>query len=203
MTLTEACTHKDLVNAMKHLYRFNQLLIDESLIGDVWSDGVFAEMNLMPVLHKLLSIRLETEEDPVLTKQETYRVGAINYLAIIRDKFAVNLSALAPLRKLKSALSFLERAIADYDRPVLLWLLVIGGIQSIRKGERRQDRQVHEWFVITLADIIAFMRCTSWDHIMHHVQGVIWIEGLANAECEVLRREVSARIWSSHRYVLS
>jgi hypothetical protein len=189
---------------MEHLYMFNRLLVDEALSRDVWTDGVFAELNLMPVLHKLLSIRFDlAEEDPIAIKQETYRVGAINYLAIIRDKFAVNLSALVPLRKLKDTVGYLESPTVDYDLPVLLWLLVVGGTQSIRKGERHHDRQVHDWFVAKLADLNAFMGCGSWEQIMYHVRGVLWIEGLAQQECQVLRGEVSAKVWSSHRHVFT
>lgn len=204
MKLTEACVQEDLASAMKHLYKFNQLLIHEASARDVWTDGVFAELNLMPVLHKLLSIRFAlADEDPAVIKQEAYRIGAINYLAIIRDKFAVNLSALVPLRKLKDSVGFLESAIVDYDLPVLLWFLVVGGTQSIRKGERHRDHQVHEWFVTKLAELIAFIGCASWEQIMYQAKGVLWIEGLALAECEVLRGEVSTKVWSSYGHVFA
>jgi hypothetical protein len=200
MKLTEPCVDEDLAIAMKHLYRFNQLLLNEALARDVWSDGVFAELNLMPVLHKLLSIRFEhAEQDPILIKQEAYRVGAINYLAIIRDKFAVNLSSHVPLQKLKDTVGFLGSANVDYDLPVLLWLLALGGTQSIKKGERL----VHDWFVTKLAELIAFMGCGSWEQIMYHVRGVLWIEGLAQDECQVLRGEVSAKVWSSHSHIFA
>jgi hypothetical protein len=202
MKLTEACIQEDLASAMKHLYQFNQLLIDEATARDVWADGVFAELNLMPVLHKFLSIRFELAgEDPVVLKQEAYRIGAINYLAVIRDKFAVNLSALIPLRKLKDSVGFLETPIADYNLPVLLWFLVVGGTQSIRKGERHPDRPVHEWFVTKLAELIKLIGFTSWEQIISHVKGVLWIQGLAQRGCEVLRREVSTKMCSSYGHV--
>jgi hypothetical protein len=204
MKLTEACIQEDLASAMKHLYTFNQLLIEEASVRDVWTDGVFAELNLMPVLYKLLSIRFELAgEDPVVLKQEAYRIGAINYLAVIRDKFAVNLSALVPLRKLKDSVGFLETATADYNLPVLLWFLVVGGTQSIRNGERHPDRQVHEWFVTKLAELIALMGFASWGQIMNHVKGVLWIEGLAQRGCEILRGEVSTKVWSLYGHMFA
>lgn len=203
MKLTEE-VREDLASAMTHLYKFNQLLIDECSTRDVWTDGVFAELNLMPVLHKLLSIRFELAgDDPVIIKQEAYRIGAINYLAIIRDKFAVNLSALTPLRKLKDSVGFLETAIVDYDLPVLLWFLVVGGTQSIRKGERHQDHPVHGWFVAKLAELLAVMELVSWEEILYHVKAVLWIEGLAQRECEVLRGEVSTKLWGSYGHILA
>ena len=182
---------------MEELCRFNQLLICEASRRNVWTDGVFAELNLMPVLHKLLSTQPElASEDPEVRKQEACRLGAINYLALIRDKFAVNLSAVVPLRKLKHSVEHLENANDHADLSLLLWLLVIGGTQSIRKGERHRDHQVHEWFIGKLAELVTLAEYVSWTQVMYHVEEVLWIEGLAQRECEILCGEISNRAWS-------
>jgi hypothetical protein len=194
MRLADCCTIGDIASAMKDLYRQNQLLISQA---HLWNDGVFANLNLMPVLYKFLSIRYDhIGQDPVLLRQKAYRAGAILYLAAIRVRFNIDFSAEVHLRNLKDALGSLEDLSVDCDLPVLIWLLVVGGTRSIMK-------QGHDWFVSKLAQVIAFVDCRSWDLVLYHLKGVLWVDGVADEECEVVHREVSAKLLESYSHVFA
>lgn len=197
MQLTEACMAEDIASAMRDLYNQNQLLVDQVHPRGGWTDGVFANLNLMPVLYKFLSIQYDRlGQDPVLIRHAAYRAGAILYLAAIRVKFAIDFSANLHVQNLKDSLSVMEGLNVDCDLPVLVWLLVVGGTRSITNQE-------HDWFVFKLAQVIAFMGCESWEQVMYHVRGVLWADGVAQEECEVLRGEVSTKVWSSYSHAFA
>jgi hypothetical protein len=201
MQLAEACTTEDIASAIRDLYRQNQLLVDQVKPRDGWTDGVFANLNLMPVLYKLLSIQYDPlEQDSIVKRHTAYRAGAILYLSIIRLKFGINLSASLHIRNLKEALGALEDLNIDCDLTILLWLLVVGGTQSTTTREQPEE---HGWFVSKLTQVIIFMGCNSWEQVMSHVRGVLWADGLAEENCDELRGEVRTKAWSLYGQVFA
>lgn len=197
MLLTEACTAEDMSSAMRGLYGQNQLLVDQIQPRSGWTDGVFANLNLMPVLYTFLSIRYDhLGQDPVLIRDAAYRAGAILYLVSIRAKFGINLSADIHLQHLKDALGAMEELNVDCDLPILIWLLVIGGTRSV-------TAHLHVWFLSKLTQLVVFLDCGGWEQVMYHVRGVLWADGLSLEECKVLREEVSAKALSSYNHIFA
>lgn len=105
----------------KGLLNFNQLLSDQIQATDLWSDGVYAGLNLMPVLHEFLSIQYDySVGDACLRKQGAYRAAAVIYLSTIRARFGVELSAHIHVRKLKSLLTSSNELMHSFKISLLL-----------------------------------------------------------------------------------
>jgi hypothetical protein len=195
MRLAEACTAEDIASAIRGLYGQNHLLVAQVYPRDGWTDGVFANLNLMPVLYKLLSIRYnDLGQNSAFIRHAAYRAGSILYLAAIRVQHGIDFSVDRHVQNLRNALDAMEELNIDCGVPILLWLLLIGGTRSI-------TRQEHVWFVSKLARVIVLMDFRSWEQVMDHVRGVLWATGLSHAECEVFRGEVTTETLSSYHHI--
>ena len=197
MRLAEGCNTEDIASAMRDLYGQNQLLVEQVQPTSGWTDGVFANLNLLPVLHRFLTIRYyDLEQNPASIRHAAYRSGAILYLAAVRVQYGIRLSEELHVRDLRAALSVMEKLNIDCDLPVLLWLLVMGGTRSFTYLE-------HDWFLSKLVQIIIVMDYASWDQVMYQVRGVLWAEGLSQEDCEVLRREVSSSASNTYQHIFA
>jgi hypothetical protein len=180
-----------MAHAVNELLALNRLMASELAARNLWGDGVFAGLNVVPVLSKLLSLRYDTvagvESDPAFARQETCRIGAILYLASIRRRFGVNLSAGIYFQRLKDSVTAQDGSGMEITDPVLLWALVIGGVQSLTHEE-------HKWFVSATASIVARERYSTWEELMAIVREVLWIEGILRTECIEFQGEVSAEL---------
>lgn len=195
-TILQSCLTDEMSNAVMELLTFNQFLARELTVRDIWEDDVFAELNLIPVLSKLLSIRLESaEHDSAFARQEACKIGAILYIAGIRARFGVKLATNVYIPKLKD--SIVAQADSNLEKPVpfLSWVLMIGGVQSFMHEE-------HEWFVSTIANIAVSKRYSMWEELMADVRGILWIDGMLEAECSKFRGEVSRELWTSYRVII-
>lgn len=186
-----------MVHAVNELLALNQFMVSELTARDFWNDGFFAGLNIFPVLCKFLSIRYDTvDRDPVLARQEACRICAILYLAGIRCRFGGNLTTNIYIPKLKESIIAQNDPNLGETDPILLWLLMIGGIQSFMHEE-------HKWFVSAIANRVVHNQYSSWRELMAVACRVLWIDGLLKAECSELRDELSTELWTSHRHEFS
>ena len=178
---------------MRDLYIQNQLLVTEVLSREGFNDGVFANLNLMPLLYKLVSIRYDhLGQDPTFIKFAAYRAAAILYIAAIRVEFRIDFDASLHVQNLKDALTAMEALNFDCDIPIKVWLLVVGGTRSISCPEQ------HDFFVSKLAEGIVQEGFQVWGQVIGYVRRVLWADGVAQGACETLRQEVAGQVWQSH-----
>ena len=196
-TLLDACITEDMTSTVLDLLILNQFMVSELAIRDLWDDGVFAGLHVMPLISKLLSFRHDTHEY-ILTfaRQESCRIGALLYLSGVRCRYGVSLSTAVYIPKLKDVIITQDNSSFDPTDPVLLWVVFIGGVKSLVHAE-------HNWFVSTAAQIIVRQQWTLWDELMAVIREVLWIEGVLEVECHEFRREVSAELWSSYGHLFS
>lgn len=186
-----------MAHAVNELHVLNRFIVSELTVRNLWDDGVFAGLNVVPVLSKLLSIRYETAEcDPPFVRQEACRIGAILYLAGIRRRFGVNLAKNVYISKLKDSIIAQDDSNLEKTDPILLWVLMIGGVQSFMHEE-------HKWFVSATANLVVHKRYRMWGELMAVVCEILWIDGILEAECNEFRGEVSAELWSSYKHIFS
>jgi hypothetical protein len=186
-----------MAHAVNELLVLNRFIVSELTVRNLWDDGVFAGLNAVPVLSKLLSIRYETVEcDPSFARQEACRIGAILYLAGIRRRFGVNLAKNVYIPKLKDSIIAQDDSNLEKADPILLWVLMIGGVQSFMHEE-------HKWFVSATANLVVHKRYRMWGELMAVVCEILWIDGILEAECNEFRGEVSAELWSSYKHIFS
>jgi hypothetical protein len=162
---------------------------------NLWDDGVFAGLYIVPILSKLLSIHPPAiPYDPALARQESCRIGAMLYLADLRRRFGVNLPTDTYILKLKDVI-IAQGGLGGTDL-VLLWVLVVGGVLSFGHEE-------HGWFVETVAGLVVCQGYSMWEELMAVVCVVLWINGILEDECKFFRDEVSTELWTLHSYVFS
>lgn len=186
-----------MASAVIELLVLNQFIVSELAARDLWDDGVFAGLHVVPLLSKLLSIRYEADgHDPTFARQESCRIGTLLYLSGIRSRFGVNLSTGVYIPKLKDAIIAQDSLCLEPTDPILLWVKFIGGVQSFIHAE-------HKWFVSATARLIVGQQWSIWEELMVVVREVLWVEGILEVECHEFRREVSAELWSSYGHLFS
>jgi hypothetical protein len=184
-------------SAVNDLLILNQSILSELATRDLWDDGVFAGLYILPVLAKFLSIRPDINGySPALARQESCRIGALLYLAGIRHRFGVQFSAHIYIPKLKQAIISQAGSNAEEISPLIVWLLVLGGTQSFMNED-------HKWFVQATAALVQRLQLSTWDGLMDTVRMVSWIEGILEVECDLFRMEVSSESWNSHEHLFS
>ena len=184
-------------SAVNDLLILNQTILSELATRDLWDDGVFAGLYILPVLAKFLSIRPDINGySPALARQESCRIGALLYLAGIRHRFGVQFSAHIYIPKLKQAIISQAGSNAEEISPLIVWLLVLGGTQSFMNED-------HKWFVQATAALVQRLQLSTWDGLMDTVRMVSWIEGILEVECDLFRMEVSSESWNSHEHLFS
>lgn len=190
--LLQACTTNETISAIHDLLVLNQYMVNKVATGDLWNNAVFAGLYIVPLLSKLLTIR-HNVFDATLAREESCRIGALLYLSSIRRRFGMALTSDIHVQNLKYVIS--EDINTDTD-PIIPWLLVIGGAQAV-------DLEVREWFVSTTADLLLRLQCNSWHELMATVQGVLWVEGILEAECRQFHVDVAVEAWDKYGYLFS
>ena len=197
-TLLDACITAEMTSAVTELLTLNQFMIAELEVRVLWEDGPFAGLHVVPLLSKFLSVRHDTSEsNPVVAREESCRIGALLYLAGVRQRFGVNLAASNTyIPKLKYAI--VAQGVLNIEEPnyLLLWLLVIGGIQSLLHED-------HHWFVSTAANLIMLLQCGSWAEVMSIVRRVSWLDGILDIECDEFYTEVSSELLTTYGHVFN
>ncbi|KAF4626853.1 hypothetical protein G7Y89_g11305 [Cudoniella acicularis] len=184
--MLEACIDEQVVSVMSELLVLNQLILSELAVRDMWDDGVFAGLHIVPIMSKLLCIRQEPcEHGPVFARQKACRIGALLYLAAIRRSFGVHLAPDIHIPKLKHAITTWVELNMDGTNPLILWLLVIGGAQSL-------GHQDNGWFVSATVNIIVRLQLSAWEELMNSVRSVLWVEGILQVECSEFHRKISS-----------
>lgn len=197
-TLLDACITAEMTSAVTELLTLNQFMVNELELRDLWKDGPFAGLHVVPLLSKFLSVRHDTNDSsPLVAREESCRIGALLYLAGVRQRFGVNLAASNTyISKLKYAI--VAQGVLNMEEPndLLLWLLVIGGIQSLLHED-------HHWFVSAAANLIMHLQYRSRAEIMSIVRRVSWLDGILDIECEELYMEVSSELLTVYGHVFS
>jgi hypothetical protein len=197
-TLLDACITAEMTSAVTELLTLNQFMINELEVRVLWQDGPFAGLHVVPLLSKFLSVRHDiSESNPVLAREESCRIGALLYLAGVRQRFGVNLAASNTyIPKLKYAIVAQGVLNVEDQNYFLLWLLVIGGIQSLLHGD-------HRWFVSAAANLIMQLRCGSLVEVMGIVRRVSWLDGILDIECDEFYAEVSSELLTTYGQVFN
>lgn len=191
--LLKSLLASELVDTFSTLFATNRFMVSELATKNLWNEGLFAGLYIMPILSKLLSIDTALgAAAPSIWRQEACRIGAILYLAGVRKRFGLNLATNVYIPKLKGAINGWDVLDFDNSHHILLWALVIGGIQSLLHED-------HPWFISKLTAFLSKLGCASWDAVLAMVHDVLWVEGIFEDECEELQREISAPLWDPKR----
>jgi hypothetical protein len=192
--LLDACYTYDMKSAINELIDLIHLIERESPARDLWSDHAFVDRHVIPLYHKLLSIRFEVSEgSSAVARQESCRVGVLLYITGIRHGFGLHLSTDVYIDKLKRTIKYL--CYSEFEKAQLfqLWLVVIGGIQSLKHKD-------HNWYLSAIVDLIVRLKYTSWEEVMISVRDILWVEGSFQVECEKFHTEVSLMLDNSFAY---
>lgn len=179
-----------MISATYDLLALNQYMVNKAEAGDLWDNAIFAGLYIVPLLSKLLTIRYNTF-DATLAKEESCRIGALLYLSGIRRRFGIALTGDIHVQILKRAIS---EDISSNTDPILPWLLVIGGVQSVELEDRK-------WFISEVANLLLRLQYDTWGELMAAVRGVLWVEGILEAECEKFRTDIASEVWNKYGYV--
>lgn len=181
-----------MISAIHDLLALNQYMVNKAEAGDLWDNAVFAGLYIVPLLSELLTIRHNTSS-ATLAIEESCRIGALLYLSGVRRRFGITLTSDIHVQNLKYAIS---EDISSNTGPLLPWLLVIGGAQSVQLEDRK-------WFVSATANLLLRLQYNTWDGLMEDVQGVLWVEGMLEAECSQFHTDVTSEIWNKYGFLFS
>lgn len=181
-----------MISAIHDLLALNQYMVNKTEAGDLWDNAVFAGLYIVPLLSELLTIRHNTSS-ATLANEESCRIGALLYLSGIRRRFGITLTSDIHVQNLKLNIS---EDISSNTNPILSWLLVIGGAQSVQLEARG-------WFVSATANLLLRLQYNTWDGLMKDVRGVLWVEGILEAECGQFQAEVTSELWNQYGYPIS
>jgi hypothetical protein len=152
--------------------------------GTMGSDDVSISLLVACVIHRLLSVRYDTAEvSQAMSIQESCRIGILLYLTAIRYGFDTHLSPNFYVSKLKHTVMSQGNSHSEITSRIKLWLLVIGGIQSLTHKD-------HNWFVLAIASLIVRLGYHTWYDVMTTMRQTLWIEGMLQVECDKLHKEV-------------
>jgi hypothetical protein len=181
-----------MISVIHELLVLNEFMVSKAAAGELWDNGVFAGLHVVPLLSRLLTIRHETCSS-ALAKEESCRIGALLYLSGIRRRFGVALASGIHIQSLKHAICNDD---SRNTNPILPWLLVIGGAQSVTPEDR-------ERFVSETADLILRLQYSTWDELMTVVRDALWVEGILETECDTFRTNVSSEAWNKYGHLFS
>lgn len=187
------CTEKAAV-ALKDSSVMNVVVNGKLSIRATLVDGTFQGIYLMPLLHELLSMSCDVSTlDQVVTREECYRIGAIMYLSAIRSLFGFHISTSIYIQELKSIISR-DYTVWEADYGKLLWILIVAALPSFEQEE-------HEWIVSNMSRIIMYCGYSMWGELVSLLHEILWIDELFDEGCEILRAEISSKLWRSHNYL--
>ena len=168
----------------------------ELAVRDLWDDGVFAGLHLVPLVARFLSFRHDDiEYNPALAREESVRIAALMYLGGIRQRFGVQLTSDIFVPKLKQAVVSQDKSNPEQIKNVLLWLLFIGGVQSLRHED-------HSFFIGATAGAMMRLKCHTWDELMTTARTVSWVNGALEKECDQFHIELSSELWNTYGHFM-
>ena len=183
--LLEACFTEKMTSVISELFVLNRLIVSELEVRNLWEDGVFAGLHIVPLIGKLLSIREnDAVHDAGPARQEACRIGALLYLGAIRSCFGVHLTPEIHILKLKNAITTWGEISIGETNPLLLWLLIIGGLNSLGHHD-------NNWFVSAVMTIVRNLQLNTWEDLMNSMGSVLWVQGILQGECTELHKKIS------------
>jgi hypothetical protein len=181
-----------MISAIHDLLALNQYMANKAEAGELWDNAVFAGLYIVPLLSELLTIQYNAS-GATLAHEGSCRIGALLYLSGIRRRFGITLTSDIHVQNLKLAIS---EDISSNTNPILSWLLVIGGAQSVQLEDR-------EWFVSATANLLLRLQYNTWDELMASVRGVLWVEGILEAELGQFHADVTSEAWNKYGFLFS
>jgi hypothetical protein len=192
----ESCVTIEFASAISDFLNLIQYMENELAVRDLWDDGVFAGLHVIPLLAKLLSVRHDlVEDDPALAREEACRTATLIYLGSIRQRFGVQITPEVFIPKLKQAIVSMDKSTPEEMRSLLLWLLLIGGAQSINHND-------HSFFVGAISGAILRLKCGTWDELMVAAREISWLDGILESECTKFHVEVSSELWDTYGHFM-
>jgi hypothetical protein len=138
--------------------------------GKVYSNGIFAATEILPLLHRLLSLSVATVNTDKQGSDmlQACRLGCILYLAEIRCLFGI-MGIISTLQT-KKLRNFLEASANDWKEFELLkvWCLAMGAMESF--GSLRA------WYIAELGKASGKLSISSWDDMERQLRGVLWYD---------------------------
>jgi hypothetical protein len=196
--LLDICQTDDMTSVMRAFQAVNKLIADELAKRNLWQDGLFCGLRMVPVLHRLLTARRRHPlNSPALLIEEACRLGGLLYFSAIRIRFGVPLPPDACLKRLKVVLTKINEPAWDADPEILAWLLLVGAIQSLKLQEE------HDYFVEALAKHAFDSRLEHWGGLMPLVREVAWVDNVFDVECHRIRGEISVQSWQLYHHIFS
>jgi hypothetical protein len=177
---------------MNDLRSFTTLLYDRdaSTKGKIFSDGAFAASNLLPFLHRLLTL---SAKGPTTSQNhhEILRLGCILFLAEIRRMFGiVGIISSTHTRKLRV---LLESQTKSWEELGVLraWVLAIGAMES--------TRQNRAWFFGELQTEQTVLGFNTLEELEARFREVLWFD---KVHCPMYRELCSGHEYDSSQHVL-
>lgn len=196
-SLMDSCVTKDFSLAISEFLNLVHYMERELAVRDLWDDGVFAGLHVVPLLARLLSVRHDSvEDDPALAREEACRTAVLMYLGSIRRNFGVQITPEIFIPKLKQSIVFMDKSTPEEMQNVLLWLLLIGGVQSI-------DHEDHGFFIGAISGAMIRLKCGTWDELMTAARAISWVDGILEPECTKLHVEVSSELWHTYGHFIT
>lgn len=176
----------DIMDVFLDLHRLTTLLTSYSTAphGDIWQDELFVGLVANPITHALLSLpRFVEADERAFALRETCRIGAMVFVACLRQQFDCYPDAVRPHKRTLQQL--LQQSSGDdwgelYD--LWIWLRVLEGLVA-DEGEEMEE-------VAASLRNAMWKAALSWEEVVRTAQAVLWIDRIFNVRAENLKRKV-------------
>lgn len=168
-------------DALEDLSELAALLENQPTSGRVWNDPMFVGLMINPVVPKLLSVpRYVNGDDITSVMHEACRIATLLYLDELRRQFGVYpVPTELRVAKLMTLLTLRAASWRPFQR-LLLWVLVIGGINSLTSLSS-------SWFAHAIGAIYQELGLSSWKAASVSLAGLPWNEHVFAAKYASLR----------------
>ena len=184
----------NLVDILKEMKRLSSVI---SVILTPGSPRVHTGLFLDAVYsinHRLSSLsgfESESKEDAL---QESCRLGALLYTReSLQGIPTLGILPLNVVMKLKTNLMLIDKS---FSEPVLLWLLVLGGIRS-------QTDPLKTWFIDGLVKLAPVLGVSTWMDAQRVLKDFIWVGEVLDKQSQLLWDEVEAARTSQEAQVIA
>lgn len=174
----------EMLDALTKLSVLTVTLRGESVLHISWTDPNFPGFNVYPVLHTLLAIQNDSQEDNLNNAvQEMCRLGSILFIAEVRRKFGISpVVTTAQSTKLHNLLDN-EHALWREDLyNVRIWAIVMAGCAASTQADRA-------WAVNALIRSKVFLKYENWKDMIDMVSNMWWIDEVFTSKSQRLQSE--------------
>jgi hypothetical protein len=173
----------NLVDILREMKRFSNVISAVLTPGSprihpgLLLDGVFS---IHHQLSSLSGFESNSREDAL---QESCRLGALLYTReALQGIPTLGILPLNVVIKLKTHLMLIDES---FSEPILLWLLVLGGIRS-------QTDPLKTWFIDGLVKLARVLGVSTWMDAQRVLKDFIWVGEVLDKQSQLLWEEVEA-----------